>query len=1072
MRKFLSILFLLLLMVNLAKAQERKISGTVTDATDGAPLPGVSVLLKGTSTGTQTQTDGRFTISVSGNNPVIVFTFIGYASKEVAVTSNTALTVTLKVNANQLNEVNITVPYGTANKGTFTGSATQINSTDFEKRPITNVLSSVVGSGPGISTTIASGAPGSSPGIRIRGFGSINASSDALVVVDGAVYDGNISNINPDDVESVTLLKDAVTTSLYGSRAGNGVVQITTKKGKVGKPTLNFKATQGWISRGLPEYDRVNAYQYYPLMWEAERNSLVYGSAKVPIDIANGIASGTIASYNGATYSSIKTLLGYNPFNVPNNQIVGIDGTLNANAKLLYPDDLNWADQTARGGKQRRNYGLTYSGADDKSDYFGSFGYTKEEGYLIKSSLERYTARLNVNTHPTTWFKTGINLTGNYTNSQLDAGNSGGTVNGGGTFFVNPFYISRFIGPIYPVHLHDASGVLVLDQNGQSQYDLGSARPFDQGRHAIFENLLNQQNSVNGSINSRAYATVNFYKDLKLTTNIAFDLQDNHERDFQNPLVGDGAPGGRATQYLYRTTDYTFNQLLEYSRNFDKHHVDVLAGHENYSYKYNYFTGSASGIIVQGITELVNFSTITGASSYEDNAKIESYLSRLNYNYDEKYLVSASLRRDGNSKFAPDVRWHNFWSVGLGWNLNRESFFDVNWVDQLKLRTSYGVLGNSNLGNTIGNYPYQSLYLLGRNNSAQPGFTQNTLPNPNLHWETSKNFDAGIDFSLFKGRLGGSVEYYKRVTDGLIFSVPISLSSGGTTNSNNFNIPTNIGSMYNKGFELNLNAQAVKSKNFNYSVGLNLTTIKNKITKMPDQSPLIQTLTQGLNLQALSVGHSIYDFYLRKYYGVDAQTGAALYKTNTLTSNSRIIGQDTVTTVVGEANYRYTGESSIPDISGSMSHNFSYKNFSFSFLFTFQLGGKVYDSQYAALMSSGTYGSSIATDISKRWQKPGDVTDVPRLDNAQVTNFGGANSTRWLTNASYLQLNAVNFSYNLPKTWLSKIKAQRAYVFVSAENLALFSARKGMNTSGSFNGITDNTYNFNRIVSAGVNLNF
>jgi TonB-linked SusC/RagA family outer membrane protein len=1061
MRKFLSSLFLLMLLFGFSKAQDRRISGIVTDAADGAPLPGVSVMLKGTSAGTQTQVDGRFTIPVSGNNPVLVFTYIGYASKEVTVGGNTSLTITLNTNTNQLNEVTITVPYGTTTRATNTGSLTQINSEDFAKRPITNVLSSVVGSGPGISTTIAGGAPGDSPGIRIRGFGSINASSSALIVVDGAVYDGTMSNINPDDVESVTLLKDAATTALYGSRASNGVVQIITKKGKANKPTLNFKATQGWISRGLPEYDRVNAYQYYPLMWEAQRNSLVYGTSKVPVDVANNIASGITTSYGGATYSGIKSLLGYNPFNVLDNQIVLPNGTLNSSAQLLYPDDLDWADQATQGGKQRQNYSLTYSGGSDKSNYFGSFGYTREQGYLIKSDLQRYNARLNVDNQATKWFKTGINLTGNYTNSQFD--NAGD----GGTSIVNPFYISRYIGPIYPVHLHNATtGELVLDANGQSQYDVGSLRPFAQGRHTIFENLNDSQNLIRGAINSRAYAAINFYKDLKFTTDIAFDLQDSHERDYDNPFIGDGAPAGRGYQYLYRTTTYTFRQLLEYSKSFGKHHIEALIGHENYSYKYNYLSGAKSGVIIQGITELVNFSSITTSSSYEDNATLESILSRVNYNFDEKYLISANLRRDGSSKFAPGVRWANFYGLGLGWNINRESFFNASWVDLLKLRSSYGELGNSNLGSTIGNYPYQALYLLGRNNAAEAGFTQSSLPNSGFTWESLKSFDAGVDFSLFKGRLSGSLEYYNRVTDGLIFSVPISLSNGGTTGTSNYNIPTNVGSMYNRGVELQLNGQAVKKRNFEYSVGLNLTTIKNKITKMPDQNPLIQSGTK-----AWSVGHSQYDFYLREYYGVDPQTGAALYKTNTLTSNARVIGQDTVTTVVGEANYRYASKSSIPDLQGSMSHNFSYKNFSLAFQFTFQLGGRVYDSQYAGLMHSGTYGTALSTDMLKRWQNPGDVTDIPRLDNAQVTNLS-AGSTRWLTKASYLQLNSVNFSYNLPKSLVGKIKAQRAYVFASAENLALFTARKGMNTPGSFNGTTDNTYNFNRIISAGINVNF
>lgn len=1066
MNKLLQRIFIvLMLLVSQAYAQTQKIIGKVISKDDGQPLPGITVRLKGGNASTQTSATGEFSINAPAN-AMLIFSSVGFQPQEYAATPG--MQVSLASALNQLSEVVVT-SYGTASKKLLPGAVTQINAGDFAKRPITNVLSSVVGSGPGISTTVASGAPGETPGIRIRGFGSINASSTALIVVDGAQYDGSISNINPDDVESVTLLKDAATTALYGSRASNGVVQITTKKGKVGKPTLNFKVSKGWVSRGLPEYNRVNAYQYYPLMWEAYRNSLVYGADNVPLATANSIASGLINTYrlpNNTTRTyiagGVKGLLGYNPFNVPDNQIVGTDGLLNPNAALLYGDDLNWSDAASKGGKSRQNYNLSYSGAGDKSDYFGSFGYTKEEGYLINSNLERFNGRLNVNTQPVKWFKTGMNITGNYTKARFD------NVGDGGSSVVNPFYISRYIGPIYPVYQHNASGGYILNENGDPYYDYGDARPFAQGRHAIFENLNDQQNRVRGAINSRAYGTINFYKDLKLTTNIAFDLQDTHERQFDNRFIGDGAPAGRNYHDFFRTTSYTFNQLLEYSKDIDLHHIDVLAGHENYAYKYNLLSASKTGIIVDGINELPNFSTILTPTSREDNATIESYLSRLNYNYDQKYILTASLRRDGNSRFAPDVRWANFWSVGLGWNINQEEFFKLKWVDQLKLRGSYGQLGNADLGTNY--YPYQALYLLGRNNNAAPGFTQNSLPNPNLTWESAKNFDIGADFSLFKGRLGGTVEYFNRVTDGLIFDVPQSLSNGGTTaaDDNNFTIPTNIGSLYNRGVEINLNAQAVKSRDFNYSVTLNLTKLTNKITKMPSLTPLIQNGTK-----AYSVGHSIYDFYLREYYGVDPANGSALYKTNVLNSNSRVIGSDTVTTIVGDANYRYVGASAIPDVQGSMSHTVSYKNFSLNVLFTFQLGGKYYDGTYASLMHSGIYGTALASDILNRWTPTNTNTNVPRLDGGNTANLGGSNNTtRWLTSASFLQINAANLSYSLPKAWLAKVNARNANIFVSGENLALLSARRGMNVTGSFNGTSDNTYNYNRIISIGLNVTF
>lgn len=1062
MRKILSCLLALVLLGSVVKAQMRTVKGRVTDAGDGSPLPGVSVRVKGTTVGTQTGGNGQFSVQVPRAGGVLVISFIGYSAKEVAVGARNEVNVALAADTRQLNEV-LVVAYGTASKRTYTGSIAQIKSEDFEKRPITNVMSSLVGVAPGVQTSLAGGAPGSTPEIRLRGFGSISSSNSPLIVVDGVVYNGDLSNLDPADVESMSVLKDGATAALYGSRASNGVIQITTKKGRANQSTLQVRASKGWVSRGLPEYERVDAYQYYPLMWEAQRNSLHYGSAAIPLDVAASIASGLTTRYNNTNYSGIKSLLGYNPFNVGDNEIVDVNGNLNPNAQLLYPDDLDWADQAAQGGKQRENYSMSYSGGSEKSDYFGSLGYTNEEGYLIKSKLQRFTGRLNVNTQPLSWFKTGLNINGAYSKNNPDNAGSGGTS------YINPFYISRFIGPIYPVHLHDATGAVVLDENGQPQYDFGANRPYASGRHAIYENLMDSQYQVRGVLGARTYATINILPELKFTTNASFDLQDTHLRNYDNPNIGDGAPSGRAYQYLYRTTNYTFNQLLEYTKKFGKHNLNVLAGHENYSYKYNNFSGSRSGMIVEGITELANFATVLGVSSYENNATVESYLSRLNYDYDQKYLFSASFRRDGNSKFSPDVRWANFWSLGAGWNIDKESFFQLPWVDQLKLRASYAEMGNDKVLDDDGNllyYPYQSLYTLGRNNQSSPGVTRISLPNDQLTWETGKVFDAAVDFSILKGRLTGTVEYFDRKTDGLIFSIPQPLSAGGTYDNGNYVIPSNIGNLYNRGGELQLTGQIVKSNGFNYSATLNLSKFTNKVTKMPATSSLIQEGTK-----AISEGHSIYDFYLRKFYGVDPDNGAALYYTNNLTSNARVIGRDTVTTVLGEANYRYTGDSAIPDVYGSMSHNFSYKNLSLIVQFTFQLGGKVYDSAYGSLMHGGNYGTALHVDELKRWQKPGDVTDVPRLDNAQQSNFAGA-STRWLTDASYLQLNMVTLNYALPKKWLSTIKAGGANIFVSGENLALFSKRKGMNVSGSFNGTVDNTYNFSRIMSLGVNVNF
>ncbi len=1042
------------------------VKGVVTSSDSNTPLPGVSVSVKGTSRGTVTNSEGQFSVAVPQGSKTLVISYIGFVTSEVDVTNKTTVSVILQEDSKVLNEVMV-IGYGTVSKEGNVGASAQINAEAIKNRANSNALNSLIGATPGLQATQSNGAPGSAPTIRVRGFGSISASNDPLYVVDGVPYTGNTANINPDDIESISVLKDASTTAIYGSRGSNGVVMITTKKGKNNRNNLNFNASVGAISRGLPEYERVSAEQYYPLMWEVQRNTLQYGSLKIPREIAGQIAAGQLTSYNNNTYSGVYNLLRNNPFNVANNEIVDANGVLNPNAKLLYADDLNWEKAIQRGGKSRQNYNISYDGGSDKSDYFGSVGYTKEQGYLLNSDFERFTGRVSVNTQPTKWFKTGFNLNGSYSKANVDA-----TDGDGGTSVVNPFYISRFIGPIYPVYRHDATtGDYILDANGNRVYDQGDNRPFTPGRHAIWENELNQRKQVTGVLGARTYATINIMPGLKATTNISFDLQDRHRRFFDNSIIGDGAPAGRATHYLNRTTAVTFNQLVEYDKSFGKHNLNVLGGHESYSYKLNYMQAGRTGMIVDGITELANFATVLSVNSYEDNSGIESYFARANYDFDKKYILSASIRRDGNSKFSREKRWANFWSLGGAYNLEKEDFLKgVNWVEMLKLRASYGVVGNDNLGTTIGLYPYQGLYDLGRNNNTEAGYTQSAISNNQLTWETGKNFDAGVDFSFFKHRLSGSVEFFNRVTDGLIFRVPLALSNGGIYNNGGngvgFSINSNIGNLYNRGVELSLSGDIVRTQDFKYSATLNVTSFKNKITKMPDTQKLIISGTK-----AYSVGHSIYDFYLREFAGVDSETGASLYKTNITSNNTKIVGSDTLTTVLAEANLRYTGMSSIPKFYGSMNHNLSYKGLTLSLVFTYQVGGKVYDGQYAALMHGGSYGTAMHVDALKRWQNPGDVTNVPRFDNGNVANLSGT-STRFLTDASFLQLNNVTLSYAIPATWLTGINAKTASIYFSGENLGLLSARKGMNVTGSFTGTTDNTYNFNRVISIGARLGF
>ncbi|MBC7829872.1 MAG: SusC/RagA family TonB-linked outer membrane protein [Chitinophagaceae bacterium] len=1064
MRKLLFIVMAVLLCTTQMLAQNRTITGKVT-GDDGSPIPNASVLVKGSSTGTTTQSDGSFSLSVPSSAKALIISAIGLSTEELAINSiTTTISVSLK-NANKSLEEVVVIAYGTIKKEALTGSVGQIKAEQLNKRPLNNVTTAIEGLIPGVITTSANGQPGSGLAIRVRGFGSINATSEPLLVVDGIPYVGGTSNINPDDVESITVLKDAASSALYGSRAANGVVIITTKKGRKGSNGISVRVMQGFATRGLPEYERLDAFQYYPVMWEAYRNSLVYPATGtgISLDSANRVASGL------TTRTNIQGLLSYNPFNVANNAIVGTNGQLNPSAQLLYADDLDWNRELLRRGP-RNDYSVNFNGGSEKSDYFLSMGYVRESGYTLKSDFKRYSARLNVNVQPKTWLKTGLNISGNYSLSNT-------AQDGGSTNFVNPFFFSRNVGPIYPVYAHNmTTGQYLIDPaTGKQFWDLGNMGGASgvpnrtsggfAGRHALAETLLDEELFRRTSVSARNYQEITFLKNFKFTNNLSVDYQIQNNNSYDNNVVGDGAPAGRSQKTSVSNLGFVASQLLNYGKTLGVHRVDALFGHESFNQMNTNVNGFKQGQTVSGNVELGNFTTINSTGSFVDRYKIESYFSRLNYDYEGKYLVSGSIRRDGNSRFSSDSRWGTFWSVGAGWNLSKENFMNsVNWVNLLKLRSSYGVVG---VADDIGFYAYQGLYTFA-NNANEPGIVQSqtqTLTNTELTWEINKQFDIGLDFSLFKSRLSGSIEYFQRVSADLLFDVPQPLSSGVLT------ITQNTATMRNKGVELQLSGDIVRSKSFLWNTTVNLSTLTNKITKMPADVPEFITGTKKY-----SEGQSVFEYWLRSYYGVDPADGAALYlAANTASSASRRIvsnksgGSDTLTILASNGKFEYQG-TAIPDLYGSFSQSFTYKDFTLSALFTFQLGGKTFDANYQGLMSSGSYGGALSTDILKRWQKPGDITDVPRMDAGRTTDFN-ATSSRWLVDASFLNIRTISLAYGLPKSLLSRLNISTAQFFVSAENVAFFSKRTGLNNQQAFSGVTSNAYPPARVISAGLTLN-
>ncbi|RZK46463.1 MAG: SusC/RagA family TonB-linked outer membrane protein, partial [Pedobacter sp.] len=549
-------------------------------------------------------------------------------------------------------------------------------------------------------------------------------------------------------------------------------------------------------------------------------------------------------------------------------------------------------------------------------------------------------------------------------------------------------------------------------------------------------------------------------KDFSFKTTLGLNYIDGYNTIFQNSQYGDAqGVGGRSTKTTNRQLSITLNEVLNWTKDFGPHSIRALAGHENYRFQFNQLTASRTGFPFPGTNELNTAATLEDAGSFEDNHRIESYFSGINYNYDQRYLLSGSFRRDGTSRFYKDNRWGNFYSVGAGWRISQEAFMqDVKWINELKLKASYGEQGNEDIllaDGTSNYYAYQNLYELGYNNVSFPGAMPAGLPNPDLKWEGNKVLNVGADFTLFNNRLQGTLEFFNRVSDNLLFDVPLPISTG------NGSITRNIGTMKNTGVELSLGYNIVRGRDFDWRVDINLTHFKNKITKLPQEEIIVGT-------KKLTVGKSIYDFWIRDYAGVDAATGDALFYKDVLDASGKPTGERTVTNNSNQASLYYKG-SAIPDITGGLTNSIRYKSIELSFLLTFSSGGKFYDGNYANLMHFGDYGYSWHEDILQRWQKPGDVTNVPKVQNS-VTNQNPI-SSRYLFDGSYLNVKNVTISYNIPKELASRLHLSNVQVFANVDNAWLFTKRKGMDPQRAFTGTSDFSYPPFRTVSFGVSMN-
>ena len=1116
MKRLVLFLTSLLVLAGTISAQApQTIRGKVTFDEDGEPLPGVSVFVKGTTVGAVTDVDGTYVITgVPSNAQILVVSYIGMLTQELPVAS--VVNVVMTSDTEALEEAVVTIAYGAAKKSTLTGAIASVGSEKIANRPTSSVASALEGSVSGVQVNSTYGAPGEDPSIRIRGIGTINGSASPLYVLDGVPYSGNISDLNPADIESMTVLKDAASAALYGNRASNGVILLTSKKGSQGRMTVNLEVKQGAYTRGIKEYEMVNDREFMEVSWQNLYRSLITGE--------NPMEPTAAAAYVNANI--VDDVLGINVYNVANDKLfTGTSGQFNPDATMIpaYAEDMDWYKLAIRKG-YRQEYNLNASGATDKADYYFSVGYLNENGYVTNSGFERLTGRASVNIRPVKWFKTGLNISGSHQNYANTNGDSSGS-------YTNAFMYCRQIAPIYPVHLHDINtGEYILDANGNKQYDSGqytdangvvqSTRNQYPDRHVIWENELDSDNSVRNTLQGTLYADIYFLKDFTFTITGDINVRNNENFTYNSAVIGDGKGNlGRGKRVDYRYKRWNFQQQLRWNHQFGMHNVSALIGHENYYYNYDYLYGYKTSEVFPGSSNMSNFSSITSLDGYQGNERTESYLARVRYNYMDKYNVEASFRRDGSSHFARDARWGNFWSIGANWMVSKEAFMaNVPWVTSLKLRADYGQVGND-AGS--GYYGYMALYSA-ETHANKGAFYISNLENEDLKWETGESWGIGMESRLFN-RWNLNVEYFDRTNRDLLFSVPLPLSAGGTTTSGSptASILKNIGSISNRGWEIETDVDIIRTRDFHLNVGANATFLRNKVLSLPDD---VKTNDGGFidGNKKIMEGHDRYAYFMYTYEGVDQMTGRSLYKFddnkffipkmgpdgkpekdaagNYIAQYGQLKNAEGVAnTMVEQGNYVIVNDkpyalntayamkewqgSSIPKVYGGFNLNMGWKGITFNAVFTYSLGAKTYDGVYANLMTVGsTTPHSYHKDIMNSWTGvPAGMTEtspdrinpngVPEI-NSVNSNYNNDTSSRWLVSSDYLILKNLSLSYQLPKAWAQKLTMQGIGVTISCENLFTLTARQGMNPQQSFAGGQSNYLVTPRVYSVALNFRF
>ena len=1108
-KKFLITMLSLLVSVGLAFAQTRTVTGTVTSAEDGLPAIGASVMVKGTTIGAVTDVDGKFVLTgVPANATTLEISSIGMITQEVPIRAT--VNVILETDHETLEEAVVTIAYGAAKRSSLTGAIASVNSEKIANRPTSNVATALEGTVSGVQINSTYGNPGSDPSIYIRGIGTINGTTSPLYILDGVAYGGNISDLNPADIESISVLKDAASAALYGNRASNGVILITTKKGTQGRVNMTLDIKQGMYTRGIPEYDLANANQWMEMYWMEMKNERV----------SAGLSEEDAAAYANANLIKDKVFL--NIYNKSNSELFDENGKIVSDARILdiYKEDLDWYKVGLRKG-HRQEYNISGSGATDRSDYYFSLGYLDENGYVTNSGFERYSARASANIKPNSWIKAGLNLAATHQNYENTNGGSSDS-------YTNVFMYARQIAPVYPVHLHNIyTGEYILDAAGNKQYDGGEyvdesgavikTRNQYGDRHVIWENELNKDVSVRNTANATAFADIYFLNDFTFTVTGNMNVRNDINKTYNNAVIGDGKGNhGRGSREEYTYLNWQVQEQLRWSHQFGDHGLNALVGHENYSNQYLYMYGYKNTEILPGKNTLRNFTEITSLYDYNAYYKTESWLGRVRYNYQDKYNVEASFRLDGSSRFHPDTRWGSFWSIGANWMVSKEPFMQpLTWINSLKLRADYGEVGNDA---SAGYYAYQALY--GSSQNANKGAYYITqLEAQDLQWETSASWGIGIEARLFN-RWNLNVEYFDKRNRDLIFDVYNPLSAGATDNGSAVStIAKNIGTISNRGIEIETDFDIVRTRDWRVNLTANATWMANKVIKLPDENKKDGIIS---GTHRIYEGKDRYAYWLYTWEGIDQLTGQSLYRFNdrdyfipTYDADGNIVkdadgaivpafgtlvDEDGVAnTQMSPSNYTIINGvpyvwktayarkdwhgTSLAKVFGSFGLNLSWKSFSLSSLFTYGLGGKIYDGVYSGLMSISGNPSSQHVDLMGAWTAAPagmkeddphriDPNGIPQINSAKYSDNDAGTTSRWLVSGNYLVVKNVALSYQFPKQWANALDLQGIGLSATVENLHTFSARKGMNPQQGMGGGQSNYLVTPRVYSVALNVRF